>query len=330
MPIVNSSSTRIRSLAKQVIHRGLTSGGLDRLARWTRGLDRLILAYHNVIPSSEVSPGDRALHLPLSRFEAQLDGLARMGTILPLEEVIAAPRESGRGNLRIAITFDDAYRGAVTLGVEALRRRGLPATIFVTPGLLGDQTPWWDGLAARTSRRSTSEAVGATGVADADFDTLRNQILTGGPGRYADAEALAREAGIELSPMPSICRIADEGELMEALETPGVTLGAHTWSHPVLPNLDQSELMDELERPLRWLRRVAPDRHVGVVSYPYGLYSERVGVAARDAGYSAGLLILQGMRIPQSISTPSAFTMARLSIPAGLSSRGLRFKASWG
>ena len=34
---------------------------------------RLILAYHNIIPTGSAPVGDRSLHLPLDEFAAQLD-----------------------------------------------------------------------------------------------------------------------------------------------------------------------------------------------------------------------------------------------------------------
>src|SRR5256886_8072315 len=48
---------------------------------------------------------------------------------------------------RVAITFDDGYRGAVTLAVEELAQRGVPATLFVAPAFVGRGTFWWDVVA---------------------------------------------------------------------------------------------------------------------------------------------------------------------------------------
>ena len=61
------------------------------------------------------------------------------------------------GRARAIITFDDAYRGAVTQGVAEVARRGLPATVFVNPGLIDGRQFWWDMLADPASGELAAE-----------------------------------------------------------------------------------------------------------------------------------------------------------------------------
>ncbi len=90
--------------------------------------------------------GDRSLHLPRPLFVRQLEQLLRTHAVVPLEDVLAPARPSHRP--RVAITFDDAYRGATFLGVEELSKRGLPATLFVVPAFVGAGPFWWDAVAS--------------------------------------------------------------------------------------------------------------------------------------------------------------------------------------
>ena len=126
----------------------LVHTGVDRVARFLARRRCAILAYHNIVPDGTRPGGDRSLHLERSRFAAQLDLLTDAVDVVPLEALIRSDAED-RGRPRIAVTFDDAYRGAVTLGVDELAKRELPATIFVAPGLVGGRTLWWDELAGR-------------------------------------------------------------------------------------------------------------------------------------------------------------------------------------
>src|SRR6185503_1881953 len=78
-------------------------------------------------------------------FRDQLDALQQTHDVVPLRDVLnEAPR---RGRPRVAITFDDAYLGAVRHAPAELSARGMPATIFVAPAFLGGRSFWWDALA---------------------------------------------------------------------------------------------------------------------------------------------------------------------------------------
>lgn len=258
-------ATRSRLLLRTVRHTvetALVVAGLAGLARFVHRRDSLVLAFHNILGPDEPLGGDRPLHLRIGQFEHFLDDVTRTHDVVPL----AALRESrARGaRPRLAITFDDAYRGAVTLGAAALLARRLPATIFVAPGILGALGMWWDLLAS----------------ADAGLDRAHRLAMLrdyrGDPQRILAAHPPAADA-------PRY-PIATQAELTAVAGQPGITVAPHSWSHRDLTQLDGDDLFGELEKPLVWLR----DRFSDVASwlaYPYGVSAQHVAAAARGAGY---------------------------------------------
>src|ERR1700676_5517616 len=88
--------------------------------RW-RG-KRLILAFHGIIPDGEAPAGERALFVAQRDFGRYLDMLVAEADVAPLDRI----DEPGDGRPRVAITIDDAYRGAVSVGVRELAARSLP------------------------------------------------------------------------------------------------------------------------------------------------------------------------------------------------------------
>ncbi|MBK8005203.1 MAG: polysaccharide deacetylase family protein [Gemmatimonadetes bacterium] len=114
---------------------------LSRRAFRRRGL---VLAYHNILPAGQAAPADHSLHLAEATFRAQLDLLEQHAHIVPLADLLAG-KLIGEGPY-VALTFDDAYRGAVTVGLRELAHRGHPATLFVTPGCPGGGAFWWDRI----------------------------------------------------------------------------------------------------------------------------------------------------------------------------------------
>ena len=263
-----------------------------------------MLAYHNIVPDGEHAAGDASLHLPQREFARQLDALAESHEVVPLDALF---RDSITQRPRVIITFDDAYDGAISAGIEELTRHQMPATIFVAPALLGS-TPWWDSLA--------DPKVGAVP------DDVRRHALE---ELHGDANAIlgrAKLASPALTAASTFPRIATEAELKVGAAKPGITLASHTWAHQNLASLRGADLESELLRPLQWLRPRFP-AIVPWLSYPYGLFSESVQTAAQNAGY-IGAFRIDGGWIPRS-SKPS-YALPRLNIPAGLSLNGFRLR----
>src|SRR4051794_21760900 len=107
---------RMRSAIKAAAERALLWSGIAAQHRRRMRGRLLVLAYHNIVPDDAPAAGDLANHLPVSAFAAQLDALRTTHDIVPLADALTpASRRASRP--RAAITFDDAYRGAVLHGV---------------------------------------------------------------------------------------------------------------------------------------------------------------------------------------------------------------------
>ncbi|MEO7043341.1 MAG: polysaccharide deacetylase family protein, partial [Gemmatimonadaceae bacterium] len=160
---------------KHVVETALVLGGGASFSRRARKGDVLVLAYHNVVPKGLDVHGDLSLHLHQSDFAAQLDALIRTHDVVPLNDALTPQEATAQPSARprVAITFDDAYSGAVTAGVAELRARRLPATIFVTPSFLDGKTFWWDILSQADS--GLDDAFRARALTDAHG--LNGQVL---------------------------------------------------------------------------------------------------------------------------------------------------------
>jgi len=266
---------------------------------------RLILAYHGIIPDGESPAGEPALFVTQRDFAIQLDALAADADVVALERI----DEPDGGRPRVAITIDDAYRGAVTVGVRELAARSLPATIFVAPARLNNHVFWWDAL------------LYGSGKLD---EKLRNHALHKLGGQDERVRAWAAKAGIPArDQVPAYAQTATSLELAEALTFRGITLGSHTWSHPNLASLGIVELATEVRRSREWLRAEFGDRVIDWLAYPYGLDSVQARAADADAAYTGALCIGGGWH---SASDVSPFARPRFSIGAGLTVAGLRLR----
>jgi peptidoglycan/xylan/chitin deacetylase (PgdA/CDA1 family) len=99
----------------------------------------IVLCYHALSPTWEAD-----LSTTPERFERQLDLLVSRGYrgVTFTEAVSASPQ--GR---TVAVTFDDAYRSVLQLGLPILNRLGLPATVFAPTDFIGSEQPMkWAGI----------------------------------------------------------------------------------------------------------------------------------------------------------------------------------------
>ncbi len=294
----------MRRTLRRALERGLVHSGLASLRSKSLHPTAVILAYHNIVPGGEAAVGEGSLHLDQAEFGRQLDLVAETHEIVTLE---AAFDQTTRGTTpRAVITFDDAYVGAVTAGFEEVTKRGLPATMFVPPGMLDDEGYWWDRLSD----------------AGASLDqTVRNRCLVELRGRQADILAWATRAGVRLGSMPAHARPADEATLMRAARAPGIALGAHTWSHPNLGALELVEARAEIARSRAWLRE-RTDAVVDWVAYPYGI--GQAGLLGPDM--RGGLRIDGGQAVRRGRERRPADDTPRVNVPRGMSLDGLRLR----
>lgn len=264
---------------------------------------RLILGYHGIIPTGEAPAGERTLFISQRDFAVQLDMLAGEADVVPLDRI----DEDGDGRPRIAITFDDAYAGAVVQGVEELARRGMPATFFVVPGRLDGHVFWWDALAHAEECLNPNVREYALRELEGSDEKVRT---------WAAAAALSVHSAI-----PAYARTATLSELRAALRYPGITVGSHTWSHPNLASLGERELVAEITQSRDWLRAEFGHKALNWLAYPYGIDSSRVRQAVADASYAGALRIDGGWHRPAEVSR---YARPRLSIGSGFRLRGLR------
>jgi len=293
----------VHRLIKQPIESAISLPGVAWITRRRLREKRLILAYHGIIPEGQPPAGERALFIPQRDFANQLDMLVGMADVVPLDRI----DDLGGRRPRVAITFDDAYAGAVNEGVRELAKRSLPATIFVAPGRLNGHIFWWDALADGNE------------VLD---PAMRNHALNALSGADERVREWAAAAALRLAEgLPPYARAASRAELAAAVAFPGITVGSHSWSHRNLAAIGVSDVIAEVRDSREWLRAEFGSKAMNWFAYPYGFDSASVNRAVADASYDGGLRIGGGWHRP---SRTSRFIRPRFSIGPGLSLAGFR------
>ena len=282
-----------------------------RLLSSRLGPGSLVLSFHNVLSEDTGPRGDRSLHLPVQVFCEIVDWLAEAFQIVPLDEVLGSTDAENR-KPRAAITFDDAYVGAISVAIPELWRRGLPATVFAISDAEPGQTFWWDAL--------------ADDFPDGMPDSVREAALGPARGDEVEVRAWAKREGLPLAMLDGEFVAASWESIGRASRLPGITIASHTRSHPNLAVLGAGELAEELIGSRDDLSRAVEGSRPWL-AYPYGLSSPAVEEAAEEAGYEMAFRVTGGILRPKE-PLPSRFALPRLNIPAGLSLQGFRLRAA--
>lgn len=107
-----------------------------------------ILLYHSVQDDAPVGFGPWAVTCKL--FADHMDALLRLGyTGLSVGEVVNLIRSGAEVPPRsVAVTFDDGFADFASNAWPVLKHRGLPATLYVTTGVVGGRSEWLGSVGA--------------------------------------------------------------------------------------------------------------------------------------------------------------------------------------
>lgn len=255
-----------------------------------------ILSFHRV--NRDNDPFFPAL--PTDVFERQMAFIARAYVVLPVEDLVVRMRRGALPRNALAITFDDGYRDNLTHAAPILARHGLPATVFVVTGAIDTgEALWFDRLALAFKRtratgwtapwgealplESVGERLAALGKTLTRFKTMTNRE------RRGQVEDVLASLGVgDERPLKNVMLSWDD---VHALMGLGVTIGAHTVSHPILAQLGAEEARAEIEGSRAAIRKNS-GRAPQAFAYPNGRtadYSQGVVSMVRDAGFTCAV-----------------------------------------
>ena len=217
--------------------------------------------------------------------------------------------QSGR---RFAVfTLDDGYRDNLVHAAPVFREHSCPFTIYVTSQFAaGEGILWWEILEAAIRRSARVQLGEGRSRRTIDLSTTQRKSAAfaailprlrhdGEPTRNPLVLDLARQAGFEPQ---DLCRDLCMGwdEIRSLAADPLVTIGAHTRTHPILTNLNDDEVRDEIMTGRDEVEK-ALGCNVQHFAYPVGdrtAASDREYALVRDLGFKTGVTTRKGLVHP--------------------------------
>ncbi|WP_207432101.1 polysaccharide deacetylase family protein [Sabulibacter ruber] len=283
----------------------------------------MVLMYHRIAePTSDIWE----IAVSPAHFEAQLQILKRVGTVVPLRELAEGVKNKRLKNNHIAITFDDGYADNYLTAKPILEKHGLPATFFVSTGNIGKEKEfWWDELERLLLYSAVLPAkleikVGNTLVSGALEEEVElsgdsekthqkwNACLETPPtGRahlffqlwqalkplpYPQQEAslqIIREWAGNTAPYsrPDFISMSTQ-QLRELASHELFDIGAHTVNHPALAYHPKTHQEQEIAQNKKDLQKLT-GQTIDLLAYPYGNFNEGTVKVAEGLEFKAAV-----------------------------------------
>ena len=260
-----------------------------------------VLLYHRIGPAS---PAGLPLAVSPEHFEQHLKCL-RDYTVLSLENMVKLSSEGWLPKRSVVITLDDGYADNLISAKPLLEKYGMPATVYVTAGMLDRERGfWWDDL-----ERIFIGLVKIPEKLELSIQNTKRIFLTANSGERQQAR---RELSAILKPLPaveiesaleSICgwaglpvktgieyRTLSTAELCRLATGSLIEIGAHAVNHVVLAGQSLDIQRQEISQSKQKLE-AALGRPVKTFAYPYGLpeehYTKDTARLVREYGFTS-------------------------------------------
>ncbi|MFT4613211.1 MAG: peptidoglycan/xylan/chitin deacetylase (PgdA/CDA1 family) [Bacteroidia bacterium] len=284
----------------------LTSALLPRIIN-PRGGGRLsILIYHRVMPDRDPMRPDEPT---VAEFELQMEWVRRYFQPLPLLEAVERLAQGTLPPRAVCVTFDDGYSDNETLALPVLQRYDIPATVFVSTGFLNGGRMWNDTV-IESLRNCESEVLDLS-----HFELGRHELNSSEARRDvaqrilsqikhqdpAQRVAIVQDIASHAASLPDALMMTDDQ--VRSLAQAGISIGAHTVTHPILGSIDMPAARQEISQSKDSLEELL-QRDIELFAYPNGRpgldYEDKHRDLVESLGFKAAVSTHLGVGVRDS------------------------------
>jgi peptidoglycan/xylan/chitin deacetylase (PgdA/CDA1 family) len=244
--------------------------------------------------------------MPVEQFEQQIRYVSRYHTVVGLRDLLARLGD-GCTEPMIALTFDDGYRDNYENALPILERYGMPATIFLTTGVVDSgEALWFEELAGRLKKTSREFLDLESGIPrrfwlrteaerlNAYTRIVRMLRMLSDPERRFWLDEISQQLGGGKAGEPR-GKMLDWGQVRDMTQR-GIDFGGHTVTHPFLSKTTGEQLVWEVSECKRRIEEML-QREVEHFAYPNGReedFAEENKQLLRKIGYRAAVTTIWG------------------------------------
>ncbi len=292
---------------------------LERVDGQRSGLIRA-LTYHRVDePAARPWLDPSLISATPEAFDQQMKYLSTNYQFITVADILTALETGNNKDLparAVVVTFDDAYFDFEEHAWPILKRYGIPVTLFVPTAYPGqpERTFWWDDLynAIQSTSRgdNLNTPLGLLSLSSTSrnqtYKQLKNYIKT---LKHTEAKSLVKKLCGELGAQPTTNCILG-WESLRRLANEGVTLGAHTRTHPLMNRVPLEEAQTEAIGSSHDLEREIGST-LPIFAYPSGEFNDEVANMLKSEGFKLAFTTSRGIN---NIHRADPLRMRRINV----------------
>lgn len=323
MEAVRALGTASKPWLRDGLAEALSKLGATAPERFARGA-YTIITFHRVLPADKLRlypiPGLVVTPEQLKLVLSELVQHFECGTVVDGFRRFRSATNGARAHKPLlAISFDDGALDNYQFARPVLAELGLRASFYIPVANVEERrAPWHDRLgfalmrSAAQARKAGAAALDGLlspfGVSAKDFEAVLPQdliqIASAGVVTAKSLTPAARDAALEAleqalggDQVPDFAGLMSWDQVRE-LHRDGHEIGSHSLTHPLLPDLPDARVRDEVEGSRRELSRIL-GAEVRSFCYPNGSYDARALRAVADAGYECAVTTTWGLNRKQ-------------------------------
>jgi peptidoglycan/xylan/chitin deacetylase (PgdA/CDA1 family) len=281
-------------------------GAFAPFNRTTRG-KLLILTYHRFSREKNQSKTSA------DEFAAHLAYLKKHKRVLSLLEA-AALLENGNSlpDGATVITIDDGYQDAYDVAFPLLKKFGFPATLFAVTDFLDRKLWLWTdlmrfvltetkkdflnveferGIKIEVELTDFRQRLAAASRVNSRLKTMPNEE------KELKINAIADILAVKIPALPTTEYAPVSWAQAREMDASNLRVESHTVTHPILTNINQTQLDYELQKSKARLENEL-NRTVETFCYPNGSLNETVWQSVKNNGYKAAVTTAYGFNEP--------------------------------
>ena len=280
------------------------------MARVFGNQDCFILMYHRILPYDYDSqmPLQPGMWVAEPSFRMHLQYLSSNFKIIPLDKMVQKIIDNENLSSCCAITFDDGWRDNYQYAFPLLKKKRIPATIFLTTNYISTDKWFWPEEVAWCLSMITSERYDVRMLPP----ELGELILQNDNISCKGTELVDKIIeDIKLLPhvlRETICYACSElrrnkqkaskrlmlnwEEIKEMKQSGLITFGTHTASHCLLDQVPVDQIRHELTDSLAVIEKEVESNNF--FAYPNGSFNEKVLTEIKNAGIKAAVTTHRG------------------------------------
>jgi peptidoglycan/xylan/chitin deacetylase (PgdA/CDA1 family) len=212
--------------------------------------------------------------------------------VVPLKEIAISNT--------VAITFDDSFKNVHDVALPILKKYKLPATFFITTGLVENDKLFWVDRLEHMINFSEKPMVELdidinrkftlSGIQDKLFclNVIKSFLKNANPAKREEILGkIELQTGFNEKILPKNYETLTWGDVKNLDNPPNYEVGGHTVNHEILSYLNEKQLKDEIQTCVQTLSKRLRRKNIDSFSYPEGQknhYNDKVISVLKENG----------------------------------------------